>query len=82
MTDSIGVAVIGAGMAGRAHAAGYRSASTVYGEGLPETEFTLMPGTDRRLTVRLAIVADPKRCTGPIVRISSRNSSALVASRC
>jgi predicted dehydrogenase len=45
MTDSsIGVAVIGAGMAGRAHAAGYRSASTVHGEGLPE--------------VRLAAVAD------------------------
>jgi predicted dehydrogenase len=37
MTDSsIGVAVIGAGMAGRAHAAGYRLAPTVYGEGLPE----------------------------------------------
>jgi predicted dehydrogenase len=34
--SSIGVAVIGAGMAGRAHAAGYRSASTVYDEGLPE----------------------------------------------
>ena len=33
---SIGVAVIGAGMAGRAHAAGYRSATTVYGPGLPE----------------------------------------------
>jgi predicted dehydrogenase len=45
MTDSsIGVAVIGAGMAGRAHAAGYRSASTLYGEGLPE--------------VRLAAIAD------------------------
>jgi predicted dehydrogenase len=34
--SSIGVAVVGAGMAGRAHAAGYRSASTVYGGGLPE----------------------------------------------
>jgi predicted dehydrogenase len=45
MTDSsIGVAVIGAGMAGRAHAAGYRSASTLYGEGLPE--------------IRLAAIAD------------------------
>lgn len=33
---SIGVAVIGAGMAGRAHAAGYRSASTVYDADLPE----------------------------------------------
>jgi predicted dehydrogenase len=45
MTDSsIGVAVIGAGMAGRAHAAGYRSASTLYGEGLPQ--------------IRLAAIAD------------------------
>ena len=34
--SSIGVAVIGAGMAGRSHAAGYRSAPTLYGEGLPE----------------------------------------------
>ena len=33
---SIGVAVIGAGMAGRAHAAAYRSAGTVYEAGLPE----------------------------------------------
>src|SRR4051795_1505311 len=33
---SIGVAVIGAGMAGRAHAAGYRTAATLYGPGLPE----------------------------------------------
>ena len=31
-TSSIGVAVIGAGMAGRAHASGYRSAPTVFGE--------------------------------------------------
>jgi predicted dehydrogenase len=35
MDSSIGVAVIGAGMAGRTHAAGYRSVSTVYGPGLP-----------------------------------------------
>ena len=34
-TASIGVAVIGAGMAGRAHANGYRSAPTVFGGGLP-----------------------------------------------
>jgi predicted dehydrogenase len=32
---SIGVAVIGAGMAGRAHAAGYRSATTLYDDLLP-----------------------------------------------
>jgi predicted dehydrogenase len=33
---SIGVAVIGAGMAGRAHASGYRSAPTVFLAGLPD----------------------------------------------
>jgi predicted dehydrogenase len=33
---SIGVAVVGAGMAGRAHAAGYRSATTTYDPVLPE----------------------------------------------
>lgn len=32
---SLGVAVIGAGMAGKAHAAGYRSASAVFGDTLP-----------------------------------------------
>ncbi|MCA0156467.1 Gfo/Idh/MocA family oxidoreductase [Tsukamurella sp. M9C] len=34
--NSIGVAVIGAGMAGKAHAAGYRAATAVYGPGLPD----------------------------------------------
>jgi predicted dehydrogenase len=42
--DHLGVAVIGAGMAGRSHAAGYRSATTTYAPGLPE--------------VRLAAIAD------------------------
>jgi predicted dehydrogenase len=41
---SLGVAVIGAGMAGRAHIAGYRSASTVYTPNIPR--------------VRLVAVAD------------------------
>ena len=36
--SKIGVAVIGAGMVGRAHAAGFRAASTVYGPGLPEID--------------------------------------------
>ena len=35
MPDDIGVAVIGAGMAGKAHAAAYRSASTLFGPALP-----------------------------------------------
>jgi predicted dehydrogenase len=43
-SEPLGVAVIGAGMAGRAHAAGYRSATTLYGPGLPD--------------VRLVAVAD------------------------
>jgi len=37
-TDRLGVAVIGAGMAGRSHAAGYRSATTCYGPGLPRVD--------------------------------------------
>ncbi|MDF2822765.1 MAG: oxidoreductase domain protein [Mycobacterium sp.] len=36
MTDSISVAVIGAGMAGRAHAAGYRTATTLFGTERPD----------------------------------------------
>ena len=36
MSDSIGVAVIGGGMAGRAHAAGYRSATTLFGTDRPD----------------------------------------------
>jgi len=34
--STLGVAVIGAGMAGRAHAAGYRVAPTLFGGGLPD----------------------------------------------
>jgi predicted dehydrogenase len=40
----LAVAVIGAGMAGRSHAAGYRAVNTVFGEGLPP--------------IRLAAIAD------------------------
>jgi predicted dehydrogenase len=35
VSQGVGVAVIGAGMAGRAHAHGYRSAGTVFSAGLP-----------------------------------------------
>ncbi len=38
-SSSIGVAVIGAGMAGRSHLAGYRAAMAVHGSGLPEVRF-------------------------------------------
>ncbi|MEJ5943949.1 Gfo/Idh/MocA family oxidoreductase [Pseudokineococcus basanitobsidens] len=43
----LGVAVVGAGMAGRAHCQGYRTATTLYGAGLPP--------------VRLVAVADAHR---------------------
>ncbi len=49
MTDRIGVAVIGAGMAGRAHAHGYRSAGTVFGLGLPEVQLVSVADVDEDL---------------------------------
>ena len=49
MTDRIGVAVIGAGMAGRAHARGYRSAGTVFGLGLPEVRLVSVADVDEDL---------------------------------
>jgi predicted dehydrogenase len=48
--EPISVAVIGAGMAGRSHAAGYRNANTVFGAGLPP--------------VRLAAIADANLALG------------------
>jgi predicted dehydrogenase len=45
--QQVSVAVIGAGMAGRSHAAGYRQANTVFGRGLPP--------------IRLAAIADANR---------------------
>ena len=54
--NSIGVAVIGAGMAGRAHAAGYRSATTLYGErparGAPGRRRRRQRASSRRDTAR------------------------------
>ena len=44
MPEQISVAVIGAGMAGRSHAAAYRMANSVSGPGLP--------------AIRLAAIAD------------------------
>jgi predicted dehydrogenase len=56
--SSIGVAVIGAGMAGRSHAAGYRSASTLYGEGLPEVRLVAIADVNQ------AFAADTARRFG------------------
>jgi predicted dehydrogenase len=49
MTDQIGVAVIGAGMAGRAHAHGYRSAGTVFGLGLPAVRLVSVADVEQDL---------------------------------
>lgn len=39
MADSLGIAVIGAGMAGKSHIAGYRTAPTLYGTTLPPLRY-------------------------------------------
>ena len=52
MSETIGVAVIGGGMAGRAHAAGYRSATTVFGTERPDVRLVAIADTN-------PAVADP-----------------------
>ena len=52
--SALGVAVIGAGMAGRAHAAGYRSAATVFGEGLPDVTLVAVADADSDLATEAA----------------------------
>ena len=48
MTDagSIGVAVIGGGMAGRAHAAGYRTATTLFDTDRPDVRLVAIADTN------------------------------------
>ena len=43
---SIGVAVIGGGMAGRAHAAGYRTATTLFGTDRPDVRLVAIGDTN------------------------------------
>src|SRR6478672_698245 len=45
-SNSIGVAVIGGGMAGRAHAAGYRMASTLFGTDRPDVRLVAIADTN------------------------------------
>ncbi len=54
MTTSLGVAVIGAGMAGKAHAAAYRAASTVYAPVLPEIRLVAIGDSFEPLGVETA----------------------------
>ena len=54
MSQSIGVAVIGAGMAGRAHAHGYRSAGTVFAAGLPDVRLVSVADINTELAADTA----------------------------
>lgn len=47
--DQISVAVIGAGMAGRSHANGYREANTIHGGGLPKIRLATIADTNVEL---------------------------------
>jgi predicted dehydrogenase len=49
MPETLGVAVIGAGMAGRAHAYGYRLAGSLYGAGLPEVRLVTIADVNEPL---------------------------------
>ena len=77
--SSIGVAVIGAGMAGRAHASGYRSAPAVFGPACPRcgsspspTRTSRSPRTPRGGTATSA----PRRAGRPSPRPPTSTSSA------
>jgi predicted dehydrogenase len=50
----LSVAVIGAGMAGRSHAAGYRAVNTVFGEGLPPIRLAAIADANEPLAVDAA----------------------------
>lgn len=52
--DSIGVAVIGAGMAGKAHAAAYRQGTAVFGPGLPPVRLVSVADAYEPLAVEVA----------------------------
>jgi predicted dehydrogenase len=54
MTEGIGVAVIGAGMAGRAHAHGYRSAGTVFSADLPPVRLVSVADINEELAADTA----------------------------
>lgn len=54
MAQGLGIAVVGAGMAGQAHAAAYRMASTLYEPTLPPLRLVAIGDTNREFGVRAA----------------------------
>ncbi len=69
--NSIGVAVIGAGMAGRSHAAAYRAASSITGPDLPPVE-------DREIAETLLAAGKHVLCEKPMAP-SIADAEAMVA---
>jgi len=69
---SIGVAVIGGGMAGRAHAAGYRSASTLFGTERPDVRLVAIADTNEAVADLkqgdVLLIAGKGHETGQIVK--------------
>ena len=53
-TEQLSVAVIGAGMAGRSHANGYREANTIHGAGLPDIRLAAIADLDTSLAESVA----------------------------
>ena len=54
MTEGTGVAVIGAGMAGRSHAHAYRNAQTVFGTGAPAVRLVAIADLNREFATHTA----------------------------
>ena len=54
MTEGTGVAVIGAGMAGRSHAHAYRTAQTVFGTGAPAVRLVAIADLNREFATHTA----------------------------
>lgn len=54
MQSSLGVAVIGAGMAGRAHVAGYRAATSVVGPHIPDVRLVAVADLNQDFAVQTA----------------------------
>ena len=69
-SSSLGVAVIGAGMAGRAHIAGYRSASTLYASNLPEVRLVAVGDLNQEFATAAARRFGYKRAEADWKRIA------------
>uniref|UniRef100_UPI0035B0D098 hypothetical protein n=1 Tax=Saccharopolyspora galaxeae TaxID=2781241 RepID=UPI0035B0D098 len=77
----LSVAVIGAGMAGRSHAAGYRQVNTVFGAGLPPVRLAAIADADPDLAADAPAATatsgrSPAGRRSPRTRRSTRSASS------